>query len=311
MMDTLSYFHPSVEASHTHWNDQGYNSNSKWTAPSPTHSSEALESYSHNSPSLSFSETLVFSNMVAQQDLLPELWLELPPAATRHNSESMGSGQAHHYNHHPSPGADFHQHEHPFMHQPSNSNTNNVAFAGWNSKPRSNPPPGLAATAVLRDSSLEYAQSLLPHSLLMPLTQENLDFHKATKPQYNEFYTFDNSQNMDFTTEKLPHPHKARNNSVSSTSSSAHSSHSGSSSYSKTSKATNKSLNTQLYKTELCMSFMKTNVCPYGNKCQFAHGEAELKRVERPSNWRSKPCANWTRYGSCRYGKRCCFKHGE
>ncbi|KAL6449844.1 TIS11 mRNA decay factor CTH2 [Candida maltosa Xu316] len=70
-------------------------------------------------------------------------------------------------------------------------------------------------------------------------------------------------------------------------------------------------INTQLYKTELCASFMKTGVCPYGNKCQFAHGDHELKHVERPPKWRSKACANWSKYGSCRYGNRCCFKHGD
>ncbi|KAK6204251.1 zinc finger-containing protein [Scheffersomyces amazonensis] len=71
------------------------------------------------------------------------------------------------------------------------------------------------------------------------------------------------------------------------------------------------SVNTQLYKTELCASFMKMGICPYGNKCQFAHGENELKNVERPPKWRSKACANWTKFGSCRYGNRCCFKHGD
>lgn len=70
-------------------------------------------------------------------------------------------------------------------------------------------------------------------------------------------------------------------------------------------------VNTQLYKTELCASFMKLAVCPYGNKCQFAHGENELKSVDRPPKWRSKPCANWAKFGSCRYGNRCCFKHGR
>lgn len=72
-----------------------------------------------------------------------------------------------------------------------------------------------------------------------------------------------------------------------------------------------KPVNTQLYKTELCDSYMKFSYCPYGNKCQFAHGENELKRVSRPANWRSKPCANWTKFGSCRYGNRCCFKHSD
>lgn len=72
-----------------------------------------------------------------------------------------------------------------------------------------------------------------------------------------------------------------------------------------------KNINTQLYKTELCASFVKMGVCPYGNKCQFAHGENELKRVDRPPKWRSKPCANWAKFGTCRYGNRCCFKHGD
>jgi hypothetical protein len=71
----------------------------------------------------------------------------------------------------------------------------------------------------------------------------------------------------------------------------------------------NSNVNTQLYKTELCASFMKMGICPYGNKCQFAHGENELKKVERSPKWRSKPCVNWVKWGSCRYGSRCSFKH--
>lgn len=71
------------------------------------------------------------------------------------------------------------------------------------------------------------------------------------------------------------------------------------------------SVNTELYKTELCSTFTKTGSCPYGNKCQFAHGENELKLVNRGSKYRSKPCANWSKTGSCRYGNRCCFRHGN
>ncbi|CUM67011.1 uncharacterized protein PRCAT00004699001 [Priceomyces carsonii] len=70
-------------------------------------------------------------------------------------------------------------------------------------------------------------------------------------------------------------------------------------------------LNTNLYKTELCASYTKLGVCPYGGKCQFAHGDEELKKVDRPPKWRSKPCANWAKYGNCRYGNRCCFKHSN
>lgn len=304
-MDTLSYFHP-VAVSST-WNDQSYNP--KWSAPSPTQSSEALESFSRGSPSLSFSEGSVFSSLLTQQDLLPELWLEKAPHNQIMDAEYHNQAQQFQSNNNTMECYQIEQQQQNYQLQ-QHSNFSHSPSA-WNEKPRSsNPPPGLTATAVLRDSSLEYAQSLLPHSLLMPLTQENLDYHKAAKAQYNEIFSFENHEN-EFV-EKHPHMLKARNNSVSSSTSSANSAQSGGSGVSsKTLKSMTKSLNTQLYKTELCMSFMKTNVCPYGNKCQFAHGEAELKRVERPLNWRSKPCANWTRYGLCRYGKRCCFKHGE
>lgn len=67
----------------------------------------------------------------------------------------------------------------------------------------------------------------------------------------------------------------------------------------------------QLYKTEMCVQFQRNGYCPYGSKCQFAHGEQELKRIKRCENWKTKPCINWMRTGTCRYGKRCCFKHGD
>jgi hypothetical protein len=70
-------------------------------------------------------------------------------------------------------------------------------------------------------------------------------------------------------------------------------------------------VNTELYKTELCSTFQRTGNCPYGTKCQFAHGHHELKHVDRGSKWRSKACANWTKTGTCRYGSRCCFRHGD
>lgn len=68
--------------------------------------------------------------------------------------------------------------------------------------------------------------------------------------------------------------------------------------------------NTELYKTELCASYMNSGGnCPYGEKCQFAHGETELKIIDRPPKWRSKPCQNWLKTGSCSYNDRCCFRH--
>lgn len=69
-------------------------------------------------------------------------------------------------------------------------------------------------------------------------------------------------------------------------------------------------VNTELYKTELCATFIKSGGnCPYGSKCQFAHGAQDLKVVDRPPKWRSKPCQNWIKTGSCAYNERCCFRH--
>lgn len=40
-----------------------------------------------------------------------------------------------------------------------------------------------------------------------------------------------------------------------------------------------------LYKTRLCANYQNTGACPYFQKCQFAHGDAELARWEA---WRVK-----------------------
>lgn len=160
----------------------------------------------------------------------------------------------------------------------------------------------LQPPVMLREASLEYAQSLLPHSLLAPLTEENLDF-QARFDYPDEIFNFEQQQ-----AQQARPCHKLRNSSFSS-SASAKAHHQNHQNQQNQQNQT-RNINTQLYKTELCGSFINMGMCPYGNKCQFAHGQHELKVVERPANWRSKPCANWAKFGSCRYGKRCCFKHG-
>lgn len=215
------------------------------------------------------------SSADSQEDLLPELWLELPPQQQYTYPGSFSN---------PFPAAMFSPENHGGFHI-------DHTFGPFETP------------SLVREESLEYAKSLLPNSLL-PATGEPRDC--VLEPSLSEGI---NSTDLFYLEPHTPAPHrlhemnsrpvKARQDSCSSSSSSG------------SSKGPGRGLNTQLYKTEHCASFMKMGVCPYGNKCQFAHGESELKRVERPSNWRSKPCANWTRYGSCRYGKRCCFKHGE
>jgi hypothetical protein len=66
-----------------------------------------------------------------------------------------------------------------------------------------------------------------------------------------------------------------------------------------------------LYKTELCRSWKENNKCPYGEKCQFAHGEHELRLIMRHPKYKTEPCKTYYEKGSCRYGDRCRFLHPE
>ncbi|EKM60832.1 uncharacterized protein PHACADRAFT_247008 [Phanerochaete carnosa HHB-10118-sp] len=66
-----------------------------------------------------------------------------------------------------------------------------------------------------------------------------------------------------------------------------------------------------LYKTELCRSWEEKGSCRYGAKCQFAHGEEELRLVQRHPKYKTEICRTFWVSGSCPYGKRCCFIHTE
>jgi len=64
-----------------------------------------------------------------------------------------------------------------------------------------------------------------------------------------------------------------------------------------------------LYKTEYCRSWRETGACRYGNKCQFAHGENELRPVLRHPKYKTEICRNFSETGTCPYGTRCRFVH--
>jgi len=66
-----------------------------------------------------------------------------------------------------------------------------------------------------------------------------------------------------------------------------------------------------LYKTELCRSWEEKGSCRYGTKCQFAHGEEELRSVARHPKYKTEICRTFWVSGACPYGKRCCFIHTE
>mmetsp|Transcript_45669 Transcript_45669/g.74474 ORF Transcript_45669/g.74474 Transcript_45669/m.74474 type:complete len:214 (+) Transcript_45669:285-926(+) len=66
-----------------------------------------------------------------------------------------------------------------------------------------------------------------------------------------------------------------------------------------------------LYKTELCRSWLESHHCRYGSKCQFAHGEHELRPVQRHPRYKSMQCVTFHTVGTCAYGQRCRFSHYE
>ena len=81
------------------------------------------------------------------------------------------------------------------------------------------------------------------------------------------------------------------------------------------------------YKTTLCKKFSNGQGCPYGDKCQFAHGAQELRmnnvqgipqnmlNSNKPQNsllnYKIVKCKNWDKDGTCKYGAHCTFAHGD
>lgn len=69
------------------------------------------------------------------------------------------------------------------------------------------------------------------------------------------------------------------------------------------------------YRTKLCKNFLERGVCPYEDRCWFAHGEAQLRVRDVPEQkmadqaYRTKLCTHWEA-GDCQYGDSCIFAHG-
>lgn len=84
-----------------------------------------------------------------------------------------------------------------------------------------------------------------------------------------------------------------------------------------------------LYKTELCKRFSEFGVCRYGGKillycpfvsslnvdyvvkCQFAHGQSELRQIIRHPKYKTTKCKSYWGSGHCPYGNRCRFIHED
>lgn len=59
----------------------------------------------------------------------------------------------------------------------------------------------------------------------------------------------------------------------------------------------------------MCRPFKETGECKYGEKCQFAHGENELRIVQRHPKYKTEYCRTFYGVGLCPYGSRCHFLH--
>lgn len=65
-------------------------------------------------------------------------------------------------------------------------------------------------------------------------------------------------------------------------------------------------------KSSLCRNFVTTGYCPYGNRCQFAHGPEELRCNENiNTSYKTKTCFSFLKKGYCPYGHRCNFLHKD
>ena len=63
-------------------------------------------------------------------------------------------------------------------------------------------------------------------------------------------------------------------------------------------------------KSSLCKNYMERGTCPYGRRCQFAHGPNELKcNSDNSMSYKTRPCHSFERKGYCAYGTRCNFIH--
>eukprot|EP01026_Neomeris_dumetosa_P047978 TRINITY_DN4135_c0_g1_i1.p2 TRINITY_DN4135_c0_g1~~TRINITY_DN4135_c0_g1_i1.p2 ORF type:complete len:381 (+),score=11.00 TRINITY_DN4135_c0_g1_i1:277-1419(+) len=59
------------------------------------------------------------------------------------------------------------------------------------------------------------------------------------------------------------------------------------------------------YKTEICTYWSETRTCQFGDKCDFAHGEDELRLIDRHPKYKTEVCRTYAQQGYCQYGTRC------
>ncbi|KAI9031009.1 hypothetical protein CLU79DRAFT_831539 [Phycomyces nitens] len=64
-----------------------------------------------------------------------------------------------------------------------------------------------------------------------------------------------------------------------------------------------------LYKTEVCRNWSEIGHCRYGKRCQYAHGNKEIRNTPRHNRYKTQPCRAYHEEGACPYGTRCTYIH--
>jgi hypothetical protein len=64
-----------------------------------------------------------------------------------------------------------------------------------------------------------------------------------------------------------------------------------------------------MYKTQNCRSFLQSGHCRYGTRCQFAHGQQEIRSKVLPDRYKTSICKNFSKNTICYYGSECNFVH--
>lgn len=65
------------------------------------------------------------------------------------------------------------------------------------------------------------------------------------------------------------------------------------------------------YKTEMCRSVFAKVPCKYGDNCQFAHADMEMRNRPHHNKYKTIDCKNFHQHGYCYYGPKCDFRHNE
>jgi len=70
------------------------------------------------------------------------------------------------------------------------------------------------------------------------------------------------------------------------------------------------------YKTTLCKNYQDSGRCEFGARCQFAHGQLELRTLAQNylqlnPQYKTTLCSHYTEHGTCPQGHNCQFSHGR